>query len=112
MIRRMSAMRMLAALLAACLAATSLDGAAAPFAVRVGPEKIVLDTPAGFVDAMNLASPRLQDFAETFNTATNRLLLFGLSDADMRRFQIGDKLEVSRFVIIATPRANEQQRVT
>jgi hypothetical protein len=30
----------------------------------------------------------------------------------MRRFQLGDKLEVRRFVLVATPRALEQQRVT
>jgi hypothetical protein len=94
------------------LAVLSLNCAAAPFAVRLGNEKIVLETPPGFTDTVDLASPRLQDFAETVNTPTNRVLLFGLTDSDMRRFQLGDKLEVRRFVMIATPRALEQQRVT
>ncbi|HUK05152.1 MAG TPA: hypothetical protein VLV90_08755 [Burkholderiales bacterium] len=104
----MSTVRMLAAL----LAAVALQCAAEPFSVRIGTEKIVLDTPPGFADTVSLGSPRLQDFAEGFNTASNRLLLFGVTDADMRRFTLGDKLEANRFVMVATPRAQEQQRVT
>jgi len=106
----MSAVRLTAALLLAL--AFALDCAAAPFAVRLGQERIVLDTPAGFSDTMNLASPRLQDFAESVNTPSNRILLFALTDADMRRFSLGDKIEVNRFVMVATPRALEQQRVS
>ena len=59
MIRRMPVMRILAAL----LAVFALDCAAAPFAVRLGIEKLALDTPPGFSDTSNLASPRLQDLA-------------------------------------------------
>jgi hypothetical protein len=106
----MSAMRILAVFV--LLAALSLDCAADPFAVRLGIEKIALDTPPGFTDTTNLASPRLQDVAENITSPSNRVLLFGLTDADMRRFQLGDKIEVRRFVIVATPRALEQLRVT
>lgn len=104
----MSAVRMLVAL----LAAVALPCAAEPFSVRVGADKVVLDVPAGFADTLNLGSPRLQDFAESVNTASNRLLMFGVTDADLRRFTLGDKLEFNRFVMVATPRAQEQQRVS
>ncbi|MFY9316361.1 MAG: hypothetical protein WAO95_12490 [Burkholderiales bacterium] len=97
---------------ACVLAAFTLNCAAAPFAVRIGVEKIVLEAPPGFTDTVNLASPRLQDFAESVNSPSNRVLLFGLTDADLRRFTLGDKIEVDRFVMIAAPRVLEQQRVT
>jgi len=108
----MSAVRIPAALLALLLALPALDAAAEPFAIRLGAEKIVLDAPPGFMDTLNLGSPRLQDLAESFNSPSNRVLLFGLSDADMRRFQLGDQLQVDRFVMVVTPRAVEQQRLT
>ena len=104
----MTPVRMLALL----LAAFALNCAADPFAVRLGTEKIVLDTPPGFSDTVNLGSPRLLDFAESVNAPSNRLLLFGLTDADLRRFTLGDKLEANRFVMVAAPRAFEHQRVT
>jgi len=106
----MSAVRILAALLLSL--AVALDCAADPFAVRVGQDKIVLDVPGGFTDTMNLGSPRLQDFAASVSVPSNRTLLFGLTDADMRRFTLGDKIEVNRFVLVATPRALEQQHLS
>ena len=106
----MSAVRILSALLLTL--AVALDCAADPFAVRVGEDRIVLDVPGGFSDTMNLGSPRLLDFAASVNAPSNRLLLFGLTDADMRRFTLGDKIEVNRFVLVATPRALEQQRMS
>jgi hypothetical protein len=99
-------------ILAVLLASFALNCAAQPFAVRIGMEKIVLDAPPGFTDTVNLASPRLQDFAESVNSPSNRVLLFGLTDADLRRFTLGDKIEVDRFVMVAAPRVLEQQRVT
>ena len=39
------------------------------------------------------------------------MLLFGITDADMRRFTLGDQLDVRRFVMVATPRALELERV-
>ncbi len=55
----MTVMRILACL----LAAVSLNCLAAPFTVRLGIEKLVLDAPPGFTDTTELASPRLQDLA-------------------------------------------------
>jgi len=51
----MSAMRILAPLFAALLAVTSLPCSAVPFSVRLGVEKVVLDTPPGFSDTTDLA---------------------------------------------------------
>jgi hypothetical protein len=104
----MAPMRTVAALLA-CLA---LECAAAPFAVRLGTEKIVLDTPPGFSDTGDLASPRLQDLAATLTSASNRILLFALADADYRRFTQGDRLEWSRYMIAVTPKGLESVYVT
>jgi hypothetical protein len=104
----MAPMRTVAALLA-CLA---LECAAAPFAVRLGTEKIVLDTPPGFSDTSDLASPRLQDLAATLTSASNRILLFALADADYRRFTQGDRLEWSRYMIAVTPKGLENVRVS
>ena len=103
----MAVMRILAFL----FAAAALNCAAAPFTVRLGIERIVLDTPAGFTDTIELASPRLQDLAETLTSASNRILLFALSDADMRRFMNGDQLEWQRYMIAVTPKGLEHSRV-
>lgn len=112
----MTAMRMVAALLAPLLAPLlallSLSCAAAPFAVRLGLEKIVLDTPPGFTDTTDLASPRLQDLAEGLTSASNRILMFALSDGDVRRFTQGEPLDAKRYMIAVTPRALERERVT
>ena len=104
----MAPMRILAAL----LIALSLDCAAAPFSVRLGLEKIVLDTPPGFSDTTELASPRLQDLSETLTAASNRILLFALSDGDVRRFTQGEQLDARRYMIAVTPKGLERERVT
>ena len=96
----------------ALLAAASLGCAAAPFAVRLGSEKIVLDAPPGFSDTGDLASPRLNDLAATLTPASNKILLFGLTDADYLRFTKGDQLEWNRYLIAVTPKGLEQVRVT
>lgn len=93
------------------LAALSLGAAASPFAVRLGPDRVVLDVPPGFADTMELGSPRLQDLAETLTSASNRILLFALTDADLRRFQQGDRPEFRRYMLVATPRSLERERV-
>lgn len=105
-------MRILASLVAALLAAVSLDCAAAPFTVRLGIERIVLDAPPGFSDTIELASPRLQDLSETLTPASNRVLLFALSDADVRRFTTGELLDAKRYMIAVTPKSLERERVT
>lgn len=104
-------MRILATLLAAQFALLALNCAAAPFAVRLGSEKLVMDTPPGFSDTGDLASPRLQDLAATLTSASNRILLFALTDADYRRFTQGDRLELSRYMIAVTPKGLENVRV-
>ncbi len=99
-------------ILAIVLAALSLNCAAAPFAVRLGLEKIVLDAPPGFTDTTDLASPRLQNLADTLTSASNRVLLFALSDSDVRGFMQGDQLDARRYMLAATPKGLERERVT
>ena len=106
-------MRMVACLLATFAAlAAALPAAAAPFGVRLGIEKIVLDSPPGFTDTTDLASPRLQDLAATLTPASNRILLFALSDGDVRRFSQGEQLEARRYMVAVTPRGLEHQRIS
>jgi hypothetical protein len=93
------------------LAVVSLSCAAAPFAVRLGAERVALDAPPGFADALELGSPRLQEMAESLTSASNRILLFALTDADLRRFTLGDTPELRRYLLVATPRAMERERV-
>ena len=100
----MVAMRLLALpmrLFALLLVAVSLECAADPFAVKVGEVRIGLDAPPGFADTGFTGSPRLQDMAETLTSASNRILLFALTDADLRRFMGGDRPEYKRYVIVA-----------
>jgi hypothetical protein len=102
-------MRILAALLAAAL---SLHCAAAPFTVRLGVEKVVLDAPPGFTNTIELASPRLQDLSETLTAASNRILVFALSDSDVRKFTLGEQLDARRYMIAVTPKGLEHQRLS
>lgn len=100
-----------AALLALLLSCASLAGAA-PFSVRLGMEKLVLDAPPGFTDTTELASPRLQDLAATLTEPSNRVLLFALSDGDLRRFTQGEQLEARRYMVAVTPKGLERERVS
>ena len=102
----------LAALLAVLLSALPLDAAAAPFSVRLGIEKLVLDAPPGFSDTTELASPRLASVSETLTPASNRILIFALSDDDVRRFTLGDPVDIRRYMILVTPKGLEHQRVS
>jgi len=99
-------------LLATLLAGFTLHCAAAPFAVQVGEARIGLDAPAGFSDTTFTASPRLQELSEGLTPASNRILLFALSDADLRRFTLGDPLDLRRYMIVVTPRGMERDRLT
>ena len=101
-----------AALLGTFLCALPLTGAAAPISVRLGIEKIVLDAPPGFADTTELASPRLASVSETLTPASNRILIFALSDDDVRRFTLGDPVDIKRYMIAVTPKALEHQRVS
>jgi hypothetical protein len=93
------------------LATLSLSCAASPFAVRLGAERVVLDVPPGFADTLDLGSPRLLDLAETLTSASNRILLFAITDGDLRRFQQGDTPEFRRYLLVATPKSLERERV-
>ena len=101
-------MRLLGLLLAAFSSATF----AAPFAVQVGEMKLALDTPSGFADVQATGSPRLLELGEQLTSATNKILLFALEDADVRRFTVGDSPELRRYAIIVTPRDLQAARVT
>jgi hypothetical protein len=96
--------------LAALLSAA--NALAAPFAVQVGEAKIGLDAPPGFADTGFTGSPRLQELGEALTSASNRILLFAISDADLRRFMVGDPLELRRYMIVVTPRGMERERMT
>ena len=85
---------------------------AAPFAVQVGEMRLALDAPPGFSDTQFTGSPRLVDIAESLTTASNRILLFALEDEDLRRFTLGDPIELRRSVLIITPRAMQQESLS
>jgi len=97
------------ALLAATLISTS--AIAAPFAVQVGETRLALDAPPGFADVQMTGSPRLLELAEALTSASNRILLFALEDADVRRFNVGDNPVLRRYVIAVTPKGLESARV-
>ena len=106
---RMPRVRFLAALVA-CL---SFGGVlAAPFAVQLGDTRVALDAPPGFSDVQATGSPRLLELAEALTSASNKILLFALEDADVRRFNVGDAPELRRYVIVVTPKGLETTRVT
>ena len=98
--------------LAAALAAISLQCAAAPFAVQLGETRIGLDAPPGFADTGFTGSPRLMELAEALTPASNKILLFAISDADLRRFTLGDTPELRRYMIAVTPKGLERERVS
>jgi hypothetical protein len=97
---------------AALLALISLHCAAAPFAVQIGDTKLGLDAPPGFADTTFTGSPRLQELAESLTPASNRVLMFALTDADLRRFTTGDALEAKRYTIAVSPRGLEREFIT
>ena len=84
---------------------------AAPFAVQVGEARIGLDAPPGFADTGFTGSPRLQELAESITSPSNRILLFAISDGDLRKFTLGDPPELRRYTILVTPRELERERV-
>jgi hypothetical protein len=108
----MGAMRILAAVLAAVVTAAAPNCAAAPFVVPIGDARLVLDSPPGFSDTTFTGSPRLQELAEQLTAASNRILLFALTDADLRRFTVGDPIEAKRYMVAVTPRGIERERIT
>jgi len=95
-----------------CLMLIALNCAAAPFGVQLGDARVALDAPPGFSDTMATGSPRLQELAESVTNASNRILMFAITDADLRRFTIGDQPEFRRYMTIVTPRGMEYERVS
>jgi hypothetical protein len=75
--------------------------------VRLG-----LDAPPGFADTSFTGSPRLQEIGESLTSASNKILLFAISDADLRSFSQGDTPELRRYMIIATPRGVAEQQIS
>ena len=98
--------------LAAALLLAAGTAAAAPFAVRLGADRVVLDAPFGFSDPTELASPRLNELADSLSSASNRVLLFAIPDADLRNFTTGDRMELRRYMIAVTPKGLERERVS
>jgi hypothetical protein len=78
--------------------------------VQVGEARIGLDAPAGFADTGFTGSPRLQELAEAQTSASNRILLFAITDGDLRRFMAGDTPEFRRYMVVVTPKALERER--
>ena len=104
-------MRLATVLLATLVAVLPALAGAAPFVVPLGQERITLDSPPGFSDTTFLSSPRLQELAESLTSASNRILVFAMTDADLRRFMAGDRPDLRRYVAVATPRGLERERV-
>jgi hypothetical protein len=104
--------RFLARAFAALVLSAALHCAAAPFVVQVGDARLGMDAPPGFADTGFTGSPRLQELAEALTSASNRILLFAISDADLRRFTVGDALEAKRYMVAVTPRGLERERIT
>jgi len=98
--------------LAALLLLFSMQAFAAPFAVQVGEAKIALDAPPGFADSSFTGSPRLQELAETQTSPSNKILMFAISDGDLRKFMTGDTPDFRRYMLVVTPKATERERIT
>ena len=105
---RIAAVRAFAAL----LLLFSMETLSAPFAVQVGEAKIALDAPPGFADSSFTGSPRLQELAESQTSPSNKILMFAISDGDLRRFMTGDTPEFRRYMLVVTPKAMERGRIT
>ena len=104
------ALRMvLVALLTAAIPAGAI---AAPFVTGGGGERIVLAAPPGFADTGLLASPRPQELAESLTSASNPILVFAMTDADLRRFMASDRPDLRRYLAVATPKGLEHERVS
>lgn len=85
---------------------------ATPFGLQVGEVRLGFDLPPGFADSLPTGSPRILELAESLTPATNRILVFALSDGDMRRFNSGDAPELKQYLLVVTPKAVEQERMT
>jgi hypothetical protein len=109
MIYRMPHVRVATALAASLFLSCAI---AAPFAVHVGDARIALDAPPGFADTSFTGSPRLQELAESLTSPSNKVLLFAISDADLRKFSVGDPPEFRRYMLAVTPKELEREHVS
>ena len=98
--------------LVALLLLGPIPALAAPFAVHVGEARIALDAPPGFADSSFTGSPRLQELAESQTSPSNKILMFALTDGDLRKFMTGDRPEFRRYMLVVTPKALEHDRIT
>jgi hypothetical protein len=90
----------------------SLTANAAPFALQLGDARVVLDAPVGFADTTFTGSPRLQELAESLTSPSNRILMFAISDGDLRRFTVGDTPDFRRHMLVVAPKGSERERIT
>ena len=79
--------------------------------MQVGETRIGLDAPPGFADTTFTGSPRLQELAESLTSASNRILMFAITDGDLRKFTVGDPPEFRRYMLVVTPKGMERDRV-
>lgn len=79
--------------------------------MQVGEARIGLDAPPGFADTSFTGSPRLVELAETLTSPSNRILLFAISDGDLRKFMQGDPPELRRYMVVVTPKVLERERL-
>lgn len=80
--------------------------------MQLGDARIALDVPAGFADTIFTGSPRLQELAESLTSPSNRILMFAISDGDLRRFTVGDTPDFRRHMLVVTPKGSERERIT
>lgn len=100
-----------AGLIAGATLLLSSAAGAAPFSVQLGSDRVTLDTPPGFSETAAYGSPRLTEIAENLAEASSRVLAFALSDADARRFSVGDSLQLRNYLLAVTPRSKERERM-
>lgn len=104
--------RLAAALFAGVAWGLCTAAGAAPFTVLLGSDRLTLDTPPGYAETAAYGSPRLTEIAENLAEASSRVVAFAISDADARRFSVGDPLELRNYLLAVTPRAKERERMS
>ncbi|MDA8108952.1 MAG: hypothetical protein M0015_10020 [Betaproteobacteria bacterium] len=104
--------RWLPALAALLLGLASAPARCAPFLVPLGDTRVALEAPPGFSDTGFLGSPRIDELAQSLTSASNHILLFAITDADLRAFMNGDRPELRRYMIAVTPRGLARRSVS
>jgi len=104
--------RWLVALAALALSIAAAPVRAAAFLVPLGGTQVALDAPPGFADTGFLGSPRLDELAQSLTSASNRILLFAITDGDLRAFMNGDQPALRRYMIAVVPRSLARRSVS